>query len=267
VIAVTWHRILSPGEPPDPDRYWIGADLWRRQVAALAGKLITPRAFFEGAETPGARRSHEVLVTCDDGYASDHEHVFRAVGEGLLPGFVCFVLTGRIGAAGSLSAAAIREMSDAGIVIGSHGGSHVAVDELGDAERDRELRDSRRRLEDLTSRAVDCFSFPFGRLDAAACDAARAAGYRRFFTSDGGYHRGWAPGLYNRTTLGGWMDPGDVARLVADPLCFHPARTRWLDRLGLLAAARRLRHRTVLGRAIGSAARQDPSLSRHRGMS
>ena len=57
------------------------------------------------------------------------------------------------------------------------------------AELTNELRDSKKKLEDITGRAVTSFAYPFGTLrdfDRRAGDALRAAGYRFALTSQHG---------------------------------------------------------------------------------
>ena len=69
-------------------------------------------------------------------------------------------------------------MSEAGWEIGSHTGSHRDLTALNPDELVRELRDSKRVLEDKTGVSVDTLSYPFGRYDTRVRDAAMEAGYR-----------------------------------------------------------------------------------------
>jgi peptidoglycan/xylan/chitin deacetylase (PgdA/CDA1 family) len=76
-----------------------------------------------------------------------------------------------------LNASQLRELSTAGIDVGSHTSHHVALAGLDADTRRRELVDSRARLEDLLGQSVPHFAYPYGSFDRAARDAVEAAGY------------------------------------------------------------------------------------------
>jgi len=67
------------------------------------------------------------------------------------------------------------------VTLGSHTVSHPRLTRLSPAEAERELKDSKRTLEDLTGRPVDLLSFPHGDWNAQMVDLAWVAGYRRLF--------------------------------------------------------------------------------------
>ena len=72
----------------------------------------------------------------------------------------------------------------------SHGRFHFSVLTLGDDELTEELRGSRSRVEELSNRRCEHFSYPYGDFSSREVDAVRAAGYRTA-----------------RTTLPGWVKP------------------------------------------------------------
>ena len=71
----------------------------------------------------------------------------------------------------------LRQLFAAGIEVGSHGLEHVALDELGRAEIDRQVRLSKSTLEDGLGRPVQAFSYPHGYFDDRVIEAVRAAGF------------------------------------------------------------------------------------------
>jgi peptidoglycan/xylan/chitin deacetylase (PgdA/CDA1 family) len=77
-----------------------------------------------------------------------------------------------------LGKAEMQELLGMGMEIGSHTVSHVVLTELPDVEVDRELRNSRRKLEDLLGVGVTSFCYPKGRFSTRITQRARLAGYR-----------------------------------------------------------------------------------------
>ncbi len=133
-------------------------------------------------KTPGI----EFGVTFDDGNASDYEHAMPLLAErGLTAMF--FVLAGRIGRPGSLSASQIREMAAAGMKIGSHGRDHIDWRQAPKPALRRELYDARDTLEDVLGDRIDALAVPFGLFNRPVVAEARKAGYRQIFTSSGGF--------------------------------------------------------------------------------
>lgn len=158
-------RSLDPGEAP----YWISEAQFLRlldRIAALAD--------------PG-----QIRLSFDDGNASDRAIALPALqARGLTADF--FVLTGRIGQPGSLSAGDILALQAAGMTVGSHGIAHVNWTILSPEELRRELVESKATLEALTGRPVTTAGIPFGAWNGRVLRALRAAGYRAAYSSDGG---------------------------------------------------------------------------------
>ncbi len=79
----------------------------------------------------------------------------------------------------------LREVAEQGVEIGSHTVSHPHLTQLGDAELDAELVESRQRLEDELGRRCRVLAYPYGDDDARVHAAARAAGYEAAFSLRG----------------------------------------------------------------------------------
>jgi peptidoglycan/xylan/chitin deacetylase (PgdA/CDA1 family) len=88
----------------------------------------------------------------------------------------------------------IREISDLGHEIGSHGLTHSDFTRLETADLKTELADSKKILEDVTGKEVTSLSFPFGCWNHRVWDCAQEAGY----LSAAVYrqHRNCKPGLF-----------------------------------------------------------------------
>jgi len=136
----------------------------------------------------------DLAITFDDGYESVWTEAFPEMAARKWTGTV-FVVAGSVGGSNSwdvrlsprrfkhLSWTQIGELSEAGFEIGSHTLSHRDLTRLdGDARR-RELRDSKRAIEDRIGMPVTSVSYPFGRCSQKVVDDAIAAGYTCGFTS------------------------------------------------------------------------------------
>ena len=80
---------------------------------------------------------------------------------------------------------ALRGLAERGVEIGSHTLTHPHLTQLGNGELERELQESRERLEDELGRACRFLSYPYGDEDARVHDAAAAAGYEAAFALPG----------------------------------------------------------------------------------
>lgn len=184
--------------PPTLRVTFHGIGTTTREIDAGERKVWLETASFEralDAIAPATSRT----ITFDDGNMSDLEIALpRLVERGMTAVF--FVCSGRIGDRDFLDVGHMKQLMDAGMTIGSHGMDHVPWRGLDAAQLGIELVESRSRLEDVLGVAVEDAACPFGSYDRTVLRAARAAGYRRVFTSDGigPPIGGW---LYPRTTI------------------------------------------------------------------
>ena len=135
----------------------------------------------------------KIAITFDDGYA----HLFRT-----LPPLVekyrlkptIFVPTAFIGmnnnwdyssiiqAEPHLDKTQIAELASLGVEFGSHGHRHIDLTRCATEILHEELRHSKSILEDITYRAIESLSYPFGRFNSDIVPAAQNAGYNRALT-------------------------------------------------------------------------------------
>jgi peptidoglycan/xylan/chitin deacetylase (PgdA/CDA1 family) len=170
-LILTFHGLEGNGAGPPP-----GASEAER-------KVWVPREWLEAILDALPRAG--VAVAFDDGNASDAEQALAPLAKrGASARF--FVLAGKIGAPGHLTAAQIATLHEAGMTIGSHGLHHRDWRALSDEQLHEELVGSRRALEELLGSPVQEAACPFGSYDRRVLRALRAAGYRRVYSSDGG---------------------------------------------------------------------------------
>lgn len=179
--ALTYHSV---GTTPSCDPYGtaMAAGLFEAHLDLLVSlKGLLAPAPLELPADPAPR----VAVTFDDGYRDTLTTAAPLLVARGLP-FTVFVPPGHLDDAAGLylRKPQLRELAALpGARIGAHGGRHVPLTALGDAELARELGDSRARLSDLLGRPVTAMSYPYGLLDRRVRDAAAAAGFTLAATS------------------------------------------------------------------------------------
>lgn len=192
----TPERDLEPGEAP----YWISAE---RFEVILDQVLSLPDP-------------DRIRISFDDGNASDHAVALPRLLERRLRAEF-FVLSGRIGQTGSLSAEQIRDLAAAGMGVGSHGIAHRNWREIGAAELEAEVSRSRRAIETVVGAAVTTAGIPFGSYDARVLSALRRAGYDAAYSSDRGPMDPQAF-LRPRTSVTAGMTRADIESILAGRL-------------------------------------------------
>lgn len=196
-IGLIFHGIGTPGREMEPSEaaYWISVT----QFEDILDKIVAQPDRFR--------------ITFDDGNLSDHDIALpRLIERGLRA--ESFVLSGRIGLAGSLDAAQILALQDAGMVIGSHGVAHRDWRRLDDPALMAELSGSRRALEAICRKSVMTAGIPFGSYDARVLRALRQAGYGAAYSSDRGPMNPTAF-LRPRTSVKGTMTQADIAHILS----------------------------------------------------
>ncbi|GAB6040547.1 polysaccharide deacetylase family protein [Endothiovibrio diazotrophicus] len=166
-----------------------------------------------GRGTGGSRPA--ICLSFDDGWRSDYELVFpRLLERGVRATF--FITTDWVGRADHVSWAQLREMAEAGMEIGSHSVTHPHLATLPRAEAERELVDSKCRLEQALGSAVTAFAYPYGDCSPRTHRQAGAAGYRSICTSRPGFAV-WGARTYPRNSVNRHHGLGELATLVAPP--------------------------------------------------
>jgi peptidoglycan/xylan/chitin deacetylase (PgdA/CDA1 family) len=136
------------------------------------------------------------VMTFDDGYL-DNLAAYEALQERGMRA-TWFVVTGSIGQVPKwppdgrpegrlLNVAELRQMQENGMEIGSHAVNHVHLTESDDAHLVHELTDSRTTLENMLSRGVTSFAYPYGAWDERCAKAVEQAGYSSACTTRSGW--------------------------------------------------------------------------------
>ena len=217
VPVLTYHGVAAVAARTSnrrADKYLLAEAIFREQLALLAREGFRPALLGELWTRPGSLpdAGSRAILTFDDGLVSQYEVAYPALAErGMRADF--FVNTATIGQPGFLSSREIAEMQAGGMSFQSHGHDHVVLLGLSDQSLDRQLRDSKRRLEDRLGTAVDFFAAPYGFVSRRIILAARRAGYRAVCTSREWLARPGSP-VVSRIAVHSWTTPADLLGLL-----------------------------------------------------
>ena len=165
--TINFHGIGTPpaGLPEGEDKYWVSPEAYR--------------AFLDRCCVGQAR-----TITFDDGNASDLEYGAAELEMRDLRGSF-FVCAGRIGQAGYLSAADLKDLVARGHTVGSHGRHHRAWPDLDQPSLHDEVVAAGQDIARASGAAVTQVAIPFGRYDRRVLRTLAEAGYSRVYSSDG----------------------------------------------------------------------------------
>jgi peptidoglycan/xylan/chitin deacetylase (PgdA/CDA1 family) len=188
-----YHELSSPGREtcestPGYLRYVVDQSVLANQLSWLAASGLSAIGI-AAAQARGFDRTNQVVVTFDDGCETDLDIAAPLLAQWGF-GATFYVVSGWLGRRrGFMTAPDLRRLYETGFEIGSHSVSHAFLSDLDDAALDREVRDSKRALEDVIGGEVLHLSCPGGRWSRRVATAARAAGYQSVSTSRLGVNR------------------------------------------------------------------------------
>ena len=235
IPPVLMYHSVSPSRQPDPHRIRVhpvrlAAHLRLLRRLGLRGVSL---AELLAAQERGAAAGL-VGLTFDDGYTDFLAHAVPVLARYGMTGTL-YVVAGRLGGQNAwddgprldlVTADDVRAVALAGHEVGSHTLTHADLRGADAVTLAHEVGGSRRVLEDVLQAAVPGFCYPWGRFDAVAADAVRAAGYdHACVTGDP------LPG--DRFTLPrAYVAPGDRAAQLLAKLGRHHLRMRGVPAAG-----------------------------------
>ena len=142
------------------------------------GELV----LIDQAAADSQHNRRKIGLTFDDGFSSDHDLVLPEL-KRIKAVATFFIVTDWLETPGYLTKRQVRNLSDAGMQIGSHSKSHPNFLTISDQERLNELRQSKLVLENIIDKEISTFAFPFGFFDEACTKAVFDANYSICCTS------------------------------------------------------------------------------------
>jgi peptidoglycan/xylan/chitin deacetylase (PgdA/CDA1 family) len=194
VPILTYHELrAAPAPPRSPTSasLWVPRARFDAQLDGLAAAGyhgVTLSQAYAAWHGGPALPAHPVVVTFDDGYASQYAVARPELRKLGWPG-VLDLETARLKARGGLSPARVRMLLGDGWELASHTLTHPDLTKVSAARLRREVSGSRSDLRRRFGVAVNFFCYPYGRADAATRAAVRRAGYLGATTTHTGVAR------------------------------------------------------------------------------
>lgn len=143
-----------------------------------------------------------IAVTFDDGFEDFYHNAFPVLKKFNIPATL-FMVSERVGQSNDwmhqrgspkrnmLSTEQLTDISNAGVLIGSHTCTHPKLNEISPDEKrlHDEIFNSKQQLEEQLGKAVDHFAYPFGLYDNKAIATIKQAGYKTACSTRSGFNR------------------------------------------------------------------------------
>lgn len=191
---------------------------FRKQMAWLRDNgyhSVSADAFYAGLTENGPLPEKPVLITFDDGFKDNYKVAWPILQEyGFTATF--FVVAGKIDAY-NLNWDELAQLIENGNSIGSHSVTHRDLSCLTAAQQEKELRESKRILEEGLDMTIRAFSFPFGKYNKVTLSLLPELGYALSFTTRSGrVHSGDSAYLLKRIHVVGGMSMADFKQQIAE---------------------------------------------------
>ncbi|HEV8201758.1 MAG TPA: polysaccharide deacetylase family protein [Candidatus Polarisedimenticolia bacterium] len=199
IPVLLYHRFLSRaayerGEIQSAERTYVAFDDdFAAEMQALRDDGYTPIDLDEYADALDGKRpfpNKGIVITIDDGFRSVYLHAFpilRRLGMKAVffvtPDKSAYNFTKNAATDQPATDAELREMSEAGIAIESHGMTHRYLTTLDDNTIRWEMEESRRVLTERFGRPVRHLAIPSGAYDRRVRGLVATCGYRVVFAS------------------------------------------------------------------------------------
>ncbi len=193
IPVLMYHHLAQLPQNPTPlETDWtVAPNAFESQMKGLIARgfhsitISQLAAFLTGSQPLPTK---PIAITFDDGWVDDYSVAFSILKTNHLVG-TFFVYTNVLGHPKYLSWAQLKEMSDAGMEIGSHTLSHAHLKALAHNEAVKEVADSKKLLEQRLGKSVFAFAYPFGEYNSDVTDMVKKAGYKTAVTIAAGYNQ------------------------------------------------------------------------------
>ena len=248
IPVLLYHSVPQASDPSDS--LSVSHEQFAAHLDAIVTSGRTPVTIGElAAGFRGEYRlpDHAVAITFDDAYENTLDAAELLLARSLRASV--YVTTGQIDTESMLRRDQLEKLAarPSEIELGAHTVTHPHLDELSLAEIEREVSDSKQRLEQLAGRMIDTFAYPYGAYDRRVRAAVIAAGYRSAAAVKNALsHRGDDPWAIARWTVRSTTSAQQIARILDGrdvPCAWRHERLRTRG----YRLARRLRRQIVRG--------------------
>ena len=167
--VLAYHSVTDGIVGNDWEENTIHKDLFARQMKYLSDNKYNVISCKQGIEYLAScedTSAKTVAITFDDGYVDNYTNAFPILKKYNFHATVFLTvnfLQDYSGDTEYLGYSQIMDIKKTGIIdFGSHGLTHRALTMLTDSELDKEIKDAKRKLEDIVNDKIDLFAYPFG---------------------------------------------------------------------------------------------------------
>jgi len=158
-----YHRIAKIKD--DPYQLAVSPDNFREHLKYLKDNFrIIPLA--QLVDEIKARKivNGTIVIAFDDGYADNLHHATPTLKELNLPAAIFITINSNSSTDGQLlNNEEIRTLSELGLIeIGSHTLNHPRLSKISTTKQEKEISESKNKLQSIINRSVNSFAYPFG---------------------------------------------------------------------------------------------------------
>lgn len=181
-LILMYHGILSANTVV-PNQREVGADLYDVTTQDFQAHLDAIVAENQKVKRIEECQAQDIVITFDDGEMNNYTEALPLLQQHNFPAYF-FIIAKRVGTQGYMGVAELKQLVNAGMIIGSHGLSHEILTNLKDTQLEEELSASKKYLERNLEICVETISIPRGFCNDKVINMAHAAGYKYVFISE-----------------------------------------------------------------------------------
>lgn len=181
---LTYHEIFNDSKT-NKEKHAIHVNEFDRHMRYLVDngfRSLNLSDIFSPDNGKDGSNTKPIAISFDDGNYSDYCHVFPILRKYNLVGNF-FITTDWVAQNGFLSWDNLKEMKDSGMSIQSHSVSHRFLPNLSNSDLRKELRNSKRTLEERLNVHADLISIPSGFVSKRVIEIGKNEGYKGMCTS------------------------------------------------------------------------------------
>lgn len=185
VPILCYHQVRDwrPTDSKTAKAYIVPENTFREQIKMLADSgynTILPDQLFDYLTRGGKLPPKPIMLTFDDTDLDQYTVAYPEMKKYNYKG-VFFVMTVSLGRPNYMSKDQVKDLSDAGNVIGSHTWDHHNVKKYTGNDWVTQIEKPSKQLETITGKKIDYFAYPFGLWNKEAIPELQKRGFKAAF--------------------------------------------------------------------------------------
>ncbi len=190
MTILTYHRIINPESKFAKSNLCVSPENFERQILFLLNndfKILSLNNYADKLKKSESLKKC-VSITFDDGTTDLYDNAVPIIEKFKIP-VVFFVSTNPFynkplktkfepEPNNYMTSAQIKDASNRGIIIASHGKSHSHLAKIPAGDAEKEIFDSKKILEEIISTKVEWFCYPYGSVNKNIISIVKNAGYK-----------------------------------------------------------------------------------------